>query len=60
VVQPCYVKTLMRRLRYQEFGGYLNLAAYNLAAIPISFSTAFLLHWQIYGLWAGIGVGLGM
>jgi len=50
----------MRRLRYQEFGGYLNLAAYNLAAIPISFSTAFLLHWQIYGLWAGIGVGLGM
>ncbi|KAL3952637.1 hypothetical protein ACCO45_012580 [Purpureocillium lilacinum] len=51
---------LMRGIGYQEFGGYLNLVAYNLIAIPISFSTAFLLHWQIYGLWTGIAVGLGM
>lgn len=51
---------LMRGIGCQEFGGYLNLVVYNGIAIPVSFCTAFLLHWKLNGLWTGITTGLGM
>lgn len=51
---------LLRGLGCQGFGGYVNLVAYYVFAIPISFGTAFLLGWQVYGLWTGMTTGLCM
>lgn len=49
---------LLRGIGWQEFGGYVNLAAYYLVALPISFGTAFGLGWELKGLWTGVTVGL--
>ncbi|KAM0713163.1 hypothetical protein Q7P35_000615 [Cladosporium inversicolor] len=51
---------LLRGLGKQEVGGYINLFAYYVIAMPISFGTGFGLHWDLYGLWAGPAVALGL
>lgn len=49
---------LLRGIGRQEIGGYVNLAAYYLAALPISFGLAFGLDLKLAGLWTGVTVGL--
>lgn len=49
---------LLRGTGKQEFGGYANLACYYVVALPLAFGTAFGLGWKLYGLWAGVSVGL--
>ncbi|OTA27960.1 hypothetical protein BTJ68_09758 [Hortaea werneckii EXF-2000] len=44
----------------QEFGGYVGLFAYYVVAMPFSFGTAFGLHWDLYGLWAGPALALAI
>ena len=49
---------ILRGLGRQKIGGYVNLFAYYVIAIPISFSTAFALGWGLQGLWTGVAIGL--
>lgn len=49
---------LLRGIGRQEIGGYVNLAAYYLVALPISFGTGFGLDLKLTGLWTGVTVGL--
>jgi multidrug resistance protein, MATE family len=42
---------MLRGLGRQEIGGYVNLFAYYVIAMPISFGTGFGLKWGLYGLW---------
>lgn len=49
---------LLRGIGKQSFGGYANLAAYYLVALPVSFAAAFALGWKLQGLWLGVTVGL--
>ncbi|KAK4494724.1 hypothetical protein PRZ48_014080 [Zasmidium cellare] len=51
---------LLRGLGKQEFGGYVNLFAYYVIALPISFGLGFGLHWDLIGLWAGPALGLAI
>ena len=51
---------LLRGLGQQEIGGYVNLFCYYIIAMPISFGTAFGLHWELEGLWTGVAVALGL
>ncbi|TVY45064.1 putative transporter [Lachnellula cervina] len=51
---------LLRGLGYQEIGGYINLVCYYVVAMPISFGTAFGLHWELQGLWTGVAIALGL
>ncbi|KAF2226915.1 mate-domain-containing protein [Elsinoe ampelina] len=51
---------ILRGLGRQEVGGYVNLICYYVIALPISFATAFGLHWDLYGLWAGPAGALGL
>jgi MATE family multidrug resistance protein len=51
---------LLRGLGYQEIGGYINLICYYVVAMPISFGTAFGLHWELEGLWTGVAIALGL
>ncbi|KAI1503867.1 mate-domain-containing protein [Biscogniauxia marginata] len=49
---------LLRGIGKQSFGGYANLLAYYVVALPISFTAAFALGWKLMGLWLGTTVGL--
>ncbi|KAI0165484.1 MATE efflux family protein [Xylariaceae sp. FL1272] len=49
---------LLRGIGKQSFGGYANLTAYYIVAIPLSFAAAFALDWKLIGLWLGTTVGL--
>lgn len=49
---------LLRGVGRQAIGGYANLGAYYLVALPVSLSTAFALGWKLSGLWAGLTAGL--
>ncbi|KAK4983723.1 hypothetical protein LTR50_007042 [Elasticomyces elasticus] len=51
---------ILRGLGRQEVGGYVNLFSYYVIAMPISFGTGFGLHWDLYGLWAGPALALGI
>ncbi|KAI0117771.1 MATE efflux family protein [Nemania sp. FL0031] len=51
---------LLRGIGKQSFGGYVNLAAYYIVALPISFAAAFVFEWQLLGLWLGTTVGLAL
>lgn len=33
---------------------------YYVVAMPISFGTAFGLHWELEGLWTGVAIALGL
>lgn len=49
---------LLRGLGRQAIGGYAQLFAYYVVALPISFGTAFGLHWGLLGLWSGVAIAL--
>lgn len=49
---------ILRGLGRQDFGGYVNLIAYYLVALPISFGMGFGLHWGLRGLWSGPAIAL--
>lgn len=51
---------LLRGLGKQHVGGYVNLFCYYVIAMPISFGTAFGLHWGLKGLWLGVAIALGL
>lgn len=51
---------LLRGIGRQEIGGYVNLAAYYLLALPISFGLGFGLDLKLVGLWTGVTIGLLM
>lgn len=49
---------ILRAQGLQEIGGIVNLVSYYLIAIPLSLLLAFHFHWRLYGLWAGLGIGM--
>ncbi|KAL6236799.1 hypothetical protein BDW75DRAFT_205744 [Aspergillus navahoensis] len=49
---------ILRGLGRQEIGGYVQLFCYYAIAMPISFGTAFGLHWGLFGLWSGVAIAL--
>lgn len=51
---------LLRGLGCQAFGAWTSIFCYYVIAIPISFSTAFILKWELEGLWSGIAIALGL
>ena len=51
---------ILRGLGRQEVGGYVQLFCYYVVAMPVSMGTAFGLGWQLYGLWAGVAIALGL
>lgn len=56
----CFCNGILRGLGRQEIGGYVQLFAYYVVAMPISMGAAFGLGWQLYGLWAGVAIALGL
>jgi len=51
---------LLRGLGYQVIGAWTSLFCYYVIAIPISFSTAFILKWELEGLWSRVAIALGL
>lgn len=51
---------ILRGLGRQEFGGYVQLFCYYAVAMPISMGTSFGLGWQLWGLWTGVAIALGL
>ena len=51
---------ILRGLGRQEIGGYVQLFCYYVVAMPISMGTAFGLKWELYGLWSGVALALGL
>ena len=51
---------ILRGLGRQEVGGYIQFFCYYAVAMPISFGTAFGLKWELYGLWTGVALALGL
>lgn len=51
---------VLRGLGRQEIGGYVQLFCYYAIAMPISFGTAFGLRWELFGLWSGVAIALGL
>ncbi|KAL1862583.1 hypothetical protein VTK73DRAFT_6746 [Phialemonium thermophilum] len=49
---------LLRGIGRQEIGGYANLGAYYLVALPVAFGLSFGLDWKLEGLWFGVTIGL--
>lgn len=37
---------------------YIQIPAYYVVAMPVSLSSAFLLHWEVAGLWVGVALAL--
>jgi len=50
----------LRGLGRQHFGGYVQLFCYYVIAMPISMGTAFGLGWELWGLWTGVAIALGL
>ncbi|KAI5287530.1 hypothetical protein KEM52_001554 [Ascosphaera acerosa] len=51
---------ILRGVGRQSFGGYVQLISYYVIALPISFVTAFVFGWGLYGVWAGVALGLAI
>ncbi|KAL8782404.1 MAG: hypothetical protein Q9213_005407 [Squamulea squamosa] len=51
---------ILRGLGRQEVGGYVQLFCYYAVAMPVSMSLAFGLGWELYGLWSGVALALGL
>ncbi|KAF2216842.1 hypothetical protein CERZMDRAFT_32688 [Cercospora zeae-maydis SCOH1-5] len=51
---------ILRGLGQQGIGGYINLFAYYIIALPISFALGFGLKWELVGIWIGPAVGLAI
>lgn len=50
----------LRGLGRQHFGGYVQLICYYGVAMPISMGTGFGLGWELWGLWSGVAIALGL
>ncbi|QIW95755.1 hypothetical protein AMS68_001273 [Peltaster fructicola] len=50
----------LRGLGRQHFGGYVQLFCYYAVAMPISMGTGFGLGWELWGLWSGVAIALGL
>ncbi|KFA73493.1 hypothetical protein S40288_05797 [Stachybotrys chartarum IBT 40288] len=48
----------LRALGKQTIGSFVGVVCYYAIAMPISFTTAFRLQWNLIGLWSGIAVAL--
>ena len=51
---------IMRGIGRQNIGGWVQLFCYYVIAMPISMGLAFGLRWELYGLWAGVAIALGL
>lgn len=51
---------LLRGIGRQGIGGYTNIFAHYLVALPISFATGWFLEWKLEGLWFGVTIGLAV
>lgn len=51
---------ILRSLGKQSVGGLISVFCYYIIAMPISFMTAFWLRWELFGLWTGIAIALGL
>ena len=49
---------IMRGIGRQDISGYATVFSFYAVGLPISWMTAFWLHWELHGLWFGIGCGL--
>ncbi|KAL8760487.1 MAG: hypothetical protein Q9184_003331 [Pyrenodesmia sp. 2 TL-2023] len=56
----CCCNGILRGLGRQEIGGWVQLFCYYAVAMPLSFGTSFGLGWELYGLWTGVAVALGL
>lgn len=51
---------ILRGIGRQEIGGYVQIFSYYVIAMPISMGTAFGLGWDLWGLWTGVAIALGL
>jgi len=51
---------ILRGVGQQAIGGYANLFSYYFIALPVGLSAAFLLGWELAGLWVGLTAGLAV
>ncbi|KAL9007615.1 MAG: hypothetical protein Q9173_007157 [Seirophora scorigena] len=56
----CCCNGILRGLGRQKIGGWVQLFCYYAVAMPVSMGTSFGLGWELYGLWAGVAVALGL
>ncbi|KAL8943022.1 MAG: hypothetical protein Q9216_001310 [Gyalolechia sp. 2 TL-2023] len=56
----CCCNGILRGLGRQEVGGWVQLFCYYGVAVPVSLGLGFGAEWELYGLWTGIAVGLGL
>ncbi|KAL9597659.1 MAG: hypothetical protein Q9219_004986 [cf. Caloplaca sp. 3 TL-2023] len=56
----CCCNGVLRGLGRQEVGGWVQLFCYYAVAMPVSMGTGFGLRWELYGLWTGVAVALGL
>ncbi|KAI4180191.1 MAG: hypothetical protein L6R41_007396 [Letrouitia leprolyta] len=56
----CCCNGVLRGLGRQEIGGYVQLFCYYGVAMPMSLGLAFGAKWELYGLWTGVAVALGL
>ena len=49
---------ILRGQGRQYIGGWVNLMAYYVVAMPFSLTTAFVLKWELFGLWSGVSIAL--
>ena len=51
---------VLRGLGKQAVGSIISIVCYYFVAMPISFTAAFGLGWELLGLWSGIAIALGL
>lgn len=51
---------MLRGLGRQEFGVYLQVFAYYILALPVSFVPAFGAGWGLIGLWTGVSIAMAL
>jgi multidrug resistance protein, MATE family len=51
---------VLRGLGKQAIGSVISIVCYYFVAMPVSFTAAFKLGWELVGLWSGIAVALGL
>lgn len=51
---------LLRGIGRQEVGGYVALGCLYIVGLPISYALACVAHWDLFGLWAGPSLALGL
>ena len=49
---------ILRGQGRQYIGGWVNLVAYYIIALPLSVVAAFVWHWDLLGLWTGVSLAL--